>query len=266
MQKAKRKPVQVVKKPLLYGNWYGKEAFRLGRRLIPSMLVVVFLYFILSLMLNFDALWLRIASSVLVVLAGFYYLYSNGIQRGESDAAVAEITYERRQEGRPMTKDEEENGYHPLKGFFAAFLGVSPLLLIALVFAFLAKPTLYTVGGLPSWIEAFMRQTEFGDALRYYQTQGGLSAFAVFRIVARAICMPFISVGTALGAEAELWAERLSPLWVLVAPLGYGVGYYRGEEMRARIHTGIAASARKRKRQQRRERRERTRKEPEQLI
>ena len=52
----------------------------------------------------------------------------------------------------------------------------------------------------------------------------------------------------AVGAEA--WEDALS----------------RGEEMRARIHTGIAASARKRKRQQRRERRERTRKEPEQLI
>ena len=266
MQKAKQKPVRVVKKPLLYGNWHGKDALRQGRKLIPGMLVVIFLYFVLSLMLNFDALWLRIGSNVIVVLAAVYYMYSNGIQRGESDAATAEITYQRRKEGRPLAEADEQAGYHPLKGYFAAFIGALPLLVIAIAFAILTKPAVYEVGGMPSWVQAFMRQTEFGDALRYYETGASIGAYEIFRIVGRAISMPFINVGTALGPAIELLFERLSPLWVLIAPLGYGIGYSQGEALRARIHTGIAINARKRQRRQKRERRERARKEPEQLV
>lgn len=264
MQKAKQKPVQVVKKPLLYGDWHGKDALRMGRKLMPSMLVVTFLYFVLSLMLSFDSLALRILSNAMVVLAAMYYLYANGMGRGESDAANAEIAYERRKEGKPLA--DEANGFHPLKGYFAAFIAALPFFVIAVVYAVLARPSLFEVGGMPNWIQGFMRQTEFGDALRYYEADGGLSVYSIFRIIARALVMPFINVGTALGTEAELITERLAPLWVLVAPFGYGVGYAQGERLRTRIHTGIAASQRKRQRKQKRERRERARKQPEQLI
>ena len=42
-----------------------------------------------------------------------------------------------------------------------------------------------------------------------------------------------------MGNDAALLAERLSPLFVLLAPLGYGVGYTQGKALRDKINTGI---------------------------
>ena len=266
MQSKKQKPVQIVKKPLLHGGWHGKSARKIGLKLIPSILVVALLYFVLSLMLNFDALWLRVVANMGLVVAAGAYLYNMGMQRGESDAANGEIAFERRKIDKPLPADDEEACYHPLKGYCAALIGALPFMIVTLIYAFTAQPSLFQLGGMPSWVQSFMRQTEFGDALRYYEADGGITAYSIFRIVARALVMPFVSVGSSLSPAAALWVERLAPLWVLIAPMGYGLGYAQGERLRTRIHTGIAASQRRQKRRQQRERRQRTRKEPEQLI
>ncbi len=266
MQKNKKKTAQIVAKPLLYGNWHGKQARKLGVKLMLNIFLATLLYFALCIMLNFNALWLCVISNAVVVFVVGYYLYNQGMQRGEAEAANAEIAYERREQGKPLAAEEEAAGYHPLKGHYIAVIASLPFVAVTLAYALTVQPVLYTPGGMPSWVQAFMRQTEFGDALGYYQTGSGITAYIILRIVARAMVMPFVSVGSQLGATASLWVERLAPLWVLVAPLGYGLGYARGESLRARVHTGIVASQRRMKRKQQRERRERARKEPEQLI
>jgi hypothetical protein len=54
---------------------------------------------------------------------------------------------------------------------------------------------------------------------------------------------------------------------MLVAPVGYAVGYAQGLKIRAQINTGIAIGDQKKKKRERRARRERAKsKSPQQLI
>ena len=48
-----------------------------------------------------------------------------------------------------------------------------------------------------------------------------------------------VNVFSYTGNDAALLAERLSPLFVLLAPLGYGLGYTQGRKLRDKINTGI---------------------------
>ena len=72
-----------------------------------------------------------------------------------------------------------------------------------------------------------MRQSEFGDALRYYENVGSLGAMDILRVIDRAMVMPLVNVFSYVSNDAALLGERLSPLFVLLAPLGYGLGYTR---------------------------------------
>ncbi|NLI22617.1 MAG: hypothetical protein GX418_13855 [Clostridiales bacterium] len=265
-QQTKPKVPEVVK-PGLTGSWHGRDAVRLGLRMMLNILFVSLLYLILSLLLSFDSVALRVLAGLMLVLAAGTYLYYGGMNAGQSDAAFGEIMYQRRQEGHAVSPADENRCFHPAKGFFAASLGALPYCLIALVFAFLAQPSTYTLGVLPTWMTSYTRQSGIGDALAYYQSHEGISVAAVLRILVRSMTMPFINVAVKLGVDATLWAERLSPLWVLIAPLGYGFGYAQGLALRRKINTGILIGDQRKKRRERRERKARARRNtPERLI
>lgn len=269
MQRSKQKgpPVQEVKKPVLKGSWHGKDALRLAGKVMASLLAVTVLFLLMGTLLSFDSLFLRIFFCGLLVAAAFGVLYSQGATAGQQDAAFAEIMYVRRREGKEVVPSDEARCFHPAKGFFAAFLGVLPYMLVAVVFAFLTRPVLYTLGALPGWLRELTRQSEFGNALGYYATARGMEGMDVLRIVARAMVMPFVNVAILLGEQAMLWVERLSPLLVCIVPLGFGAGYRQGLAVRVRINTGIAIGDAKKKRRERKERKRRARSDaPERLI
>ena len=71
----------------------------------------------------------------------------------------------------------------------------------------------------------------------------------------------------AVGTDAMLLAERLSPLIVLLPAAAYGTGYLQGQKERTRIHTGIAENRKSRARKEKRARKARMNrpKGPEQL-
>lgn len=112
-----------------------------------------------------------------------------------------------------------------------------------------------------------MRQSEFGDALRYYESVGTLGVMDILRVIDRAMIMPFVNVFSYVSNDAALLAERLSPLFVLAAPLGYGLGYTQGKTLRDKINTGIKMGDDRKKRRERKARKQRQRsKSPERLI
>jgi len=265
---AKQDPtVPLVIKPVLRGSWHGPDATRLGLHMMLSILLVSLIYVVLSLLFSFDLLALRIVTSLMIVAAAFAYLYRNGITAGQNDAAYAEIMFSRKQEGKPVSDSDLARCFHPMKGYWIALLGVAPFLITAIVFALLAQPTTYSLGVLPQWMDGYARQSELSDALNYYARQEGVSAMAVLRVAVRAMVMPFINVAVKIGDPATLWAERLSPLWVLIAPLGYGIGYGQGLKQRIRINTAIAIGDRKKMRRSRKEHRARVNtREPERLV
>lgn len=261
------KQAPLVIKPVLTGSWHGKDAVRHGFKLMLNILFVSIIYVVLGLLLSFDSLVLRILTGVMIIVAGCAYLYSNGVNAGEADASFAEIMYQRKEDGKELTQLDLDRCYHPAKGFFSAAVGVLPYVLLALLFAILTQPSTYTLGALPTWLTSYTRQSGIGDALAYYQVNAGMSFVSILRIIVRSLTMPVINIAVYLGNDVTFWAERLSPLWVLIAPLGYGFGYMQGLKMRARINTGIAIGVQKKKRKERKERKARTQQRaPERLI
>lgn len=262
-----KKPVEVVRKPIVRGSWHGSDAWKLAWNRGLTMLAVTFFYLVAGILLTFDSLWGRIGTCVIVVLAVGYYLYASGLTQGQSDAAFGEILHNRRESGHSIPEDECARSFHPMKGWFAALVGASPFVLFAIVFAFVTEPVVYRLGALPAWTESLMVQTEFGNGLSYYYTQPGMTAVDVMRVIDRAMIMPFINIAAYLGNDAALLAERLSPLLVLVAPMGYGLGYSQGLNYRVKVNTGIKMGDDKKKRKERKARKQRQRsKAPERLI
>ncbi len=259
--------VKEIKKPSVTGYWHGRDAIRQGAKLMLSILLVCCLYLVLSLLLSFDSLVLRILTSFLLVAAAVSYLYFHGVSVGQGDAAYGEIMYQRETEGKQIAPQDRERCFHPAKGFFSALLGALPFVLVALVFALLTKPETYTLGVLPSWLNTYARQSTVGDALAYYTQREGISFMIVLRIIVRSMVMPFINVAIGLGGNAVLWAERLAPLWVLVAPLGFGIGYGQGLKARMKVNTSIAiGDSRKRRRAKKEKQARRRAEERKQLV
>lgn len=266
--KAKRdKPVELVRKQIVTGSWHGRDAWRLALKRMLSFVGISFVYFIGGALISFENFALRLLFALAVVGVVCYYQYGAGMSQGAKDVTFGEILYTRREEGHVLSDTETERSFHPFKGFFVTLVGCAPFVVFAIVFAFLTEKITYTLGTLPSWTESLMDQTEFAAALGYYQQQRGITALDVMRVVDRAMIMPFISVASQLGNDAALLMERFSPLLALIAPLGYGVGYTRGQSVRDKVNTGIKLGDEKKKSRERKARKKRQRSSaPERLI
>lgn len=266
--KGKKKPqVKEVKKPILQGSWHGKDAWKLALKRALSVLAVSVIYLLVGALLNFESLWARILTCVAIVGLVVYYQFYQGMAKGENDASFGEIMYVRQAEGKEVTAGDRERCFHIFKGLFAALVGALPFVVFAIVFACQTKPVGYVLGVLPSWTEGMLQQSEFGEALSYYQSRAGIGAFDIMRVIDRAMVMPFINVATYFGEESTVLVERLSPVLLLLAPVGYGLGYIQGPALRTRINTGIKMGDEKKKRRERKARKQRQRsKTPERLI
>lgn len=263
----KAQPVELVQKPIITGSWHGKDAWMLAGKRLIVMLAVAVIYLISGIMFAFDGIWGRLLSCVFTVFVTAYYLYGSGAAKGQTDAAFGEILYDRRENGHQISEEDRQRSFHHAKGLFAVLVAAVPFVLFAVVFACITKEQSYQLGNLPAWAASLTAQTEFGDALRYYDVQSGMGAMDIMRIIIRVMIMPFINLATHFGNEGTLLAERLSPVLILIAPLGYALGYSQGLKMRARINTGIKMGDDKKKRRERKARKKRQQsKAPERLI
>lgn len=257
-----KKPIEIVHKPIIPGSWHGKDAQRMAFKRWLSVLATTAIYLFGCVLLSFDAMWGRILTAFTLVVGIAYYQYMQGLSQGENDVAYGEIIYGRRQNGYNVSAEECERSFHPMKGLFAAIVGAAPFVLFALVFAFMAKPVYYSLGVLPAWADGLMSQTEFATGLNYYNVGGELGVSGVMRIIVRAMIMPFVNIATSMDTNAVLLAERLSPLLVLISPLGYAIGYMRGQQLRDQINTGIKVGDDKKKRREQKARKKRQRQQP----
>lgn len=267
MQPKNTKKITPVVKPILKGDWYGREAMKLAPRRTLSTLLIGLLYVFCSIMAGFDQPALKIIVSLAIIGIAFYFQYIKGMEYGEKDAAFAEIMYERQQEGRQISAEDRSRCFHPLRGAYATLLGVLPFIIICIVYAFMAKRWSYSLGVLPGWMDNMLMHDEMKDALAYYNHHATFGLKDALQIIVRCLTMPFINIASVFGHDAVLLAERLSALFVLVAPMGFGAGYSRGHVLRTRINTGIQQGVEKKKNRERKARRKRQRSSaPERLI
>lgn len=263
-KKAKQTTPQ-VKKPYLKGLAFSKLAIRRGLSILAYLLVSAVLYFFLGQLLVIEVGWLRVLINITVLVAFFGLLYSNGAREGEGDVAYAEIAWLRKQDGKDIARAELERCFHPMKGFVTVLAGALPLLLLCLVYAFIAVKDHYTLGALPSWLKGYESRQDIGLALNYYNNVNAIGLKDILRLLVRLLVFPFVNIAGSGNADAILLVERLSPLLLLIAPMGYAVGYMRGEHFRSLVHGGIASNARKAARKQRKKQQQR-RPQPKQLV
>ena len=263
----KKKKVKIVKKPYMQGNAWEKGCWKRSAKIMGTFLVVALLYLFIGAMLMFDNVFLRVLINLCMIAAAAGIFYMNGINAGIQDVTVGEIMYQREREGKAVSKEDRERCYRRGKGFLCALSGAVVYVLIALALAIFTKEQTFTLGALPQWITQYQRRAEIGNALAYYQNSVGMEWIDYVRIAVRVMIMPFVNIVGTGSSLNLLWLERFSPLLVLLAPMGYALGYLRGPDARTQVHTDIAASNRKKKRQEKKKAQQRRQqKGPEQLI
>lgn len=100
--------------------------------LLLLTLTLVSLVFIQSFMGDYE--WLNIALTVVYSLAVLAAMVYDGLQRGTQDCKYAALMErQQRERGHEITAAERARMYRPAKGWAAGFLGMAPLLLIAVV-------------------------------------------------------------------------------------------------------------------------------------
>lgn len=265
--KKKKTTKPQIKKPFLRGKPVSALAIRRGFRILTYLLLSTILYFFLGQLMVIEVPWLRILVNLVALGAFAGLLYSNGARDGEGDVSFAEIAYTRKQEGKPVSEEDLNRCFHPAKGFVTALAGALPVVLLCLVYAFMAVKDTYSLGALPSWVGAYESRADIGLALSYYHDYAGIGAADILRLFVRLLVFPFVNMVGSRNADALLLIERLSPLLVLIVPMFYGIGYLRGETYRSMVHGGIAANAKRTAQKQRKKKKAAARRqEPKKLV
>lgn len=266
-KKKTKKPVRPVVKPYLKGSAADSGTIKSGVFFYFAMLLMVLANLLLGSMAMWDIAWLNILFNAVLVLMIYAVFYMNGAGKGTAAVNQGEMMLQRQQAGREVSDKEKTACYHPCKGLVIGLIGSLPILLCAVVLAFVAQLQYSGLGALPGWIENLQRQPEMAAALAFYHDTGAMTVEDTTRLLVRLHMLPYVNMVGANNREGLLVLERISPLIMLLPALSYGVGYMQGVRMRTKVHTDIAAGKRKRAQKERRQRQARTRvnKGPEQL-
>ena len=261
--KAGKKP-ELIHKPYQKGRLSAGLAFRRGFRVLIYQIALIFIFLFIGQALLSQSAPLRIALNLLVVFGFFMLMYSEGSRAGLDDVAYAEIALSRSESGKALDNKDLARCYHPLKGLMTVLYGMLPLIIIAVVFALIARKQVYVLGGLPSWLQGYERRADIGLALSYYHETQAIGAESILRIVIRLLLFPYVNMVGTDSASALLVLEKLSPLLLLIIPMGYAAGYLRGPALRAQVHGAIKADTKRRIRREKKARVQR--KEPRKLV
>ena len=248
----KKKKIKPIKKPYLKGSILSRLTVTRGLKLLVYPIIFILLNLFVGAAFTFENIpFLRVTLNV--ILLGFCVLlvYTSGQNTGYSDITIAEIMYNHDQEGKPVSQQDRDRCYHPLKGAVTALIGFLPLLIVSLVYALTVKRQEFALPPLPAWVNAYEGQTDFMLPLQYYGVTEPFTAFAALRIVMRLMLYPFINLVGARNADMALLVDRLAPLELCLPFAGYAIGYLRGRYSRAMLHGSIAAADRKRRRKTR---------------
>lgn len=265
MDKKKQK-IEKVSKPYLKGDMYDRTTLPNAMKFFAGTVVLAIVFLIFCVMLSFEQSWLNITINLAVALGVYLFIYQFGQSAGADAVNQGEIMYARQEKGRPVADWERSMCYHPIKGFLSALIGSLPIILCAIVLAFIAERQMTNIGTLPSWVSGIESRPEIGNALAIYHETGSMSLEALMRLIVRMTIMPYVNLIGASNKDAMLTLERVSPLVNLLPALAYGLGYMSGVNVRTIVHTNIALGKKKAKRKQAKERRARRQaRGPEQL-
>jgi len=242
MPKENGKKQELVYKPYLRGSCLSRDAFKKGGKVLVHYLIFVFIYIVMSTVMNFDSRALTWIVNAAAVLLCAFILFSDGAREGENQVALGEIAYGKKEAGKEVKAEEQARCYHPLKCVVSVLVGLLPLLILTCIHAFTAQKQVYQLQTLPEWVSSFGADSDVMRPLRYYTEWAGLGFLDILRIAVTLLIFPFKQIARSYGADAVLLADRLSPLLLFVPALGYMIGYWTGPRTRALVHTNISKS------------------------
>ena len=253
----KKKPAEIVTKPYLTGGITDENLFKNVLKFFGMTALFIFVSFLVSSMSSIGSQVFIIIFNSAIVLLLLYIYFTRGLSLGTDNVAYGEILYQRKEKGAEMTENERKLSFHPGKGFLIAVLGMLPVLIPAIILAFLTKRQVTSIGTLPSWVSSMSRRSEIGDALVTYTQQEPMLFVDYLRVFVRICIMPVIRMAGNENKDLLLTIERISPALLLLPCVAYGIGYLQGRNERTRIHTRIAENRKIRKRRENRERKAR---------
>ena len=254
-----------VSKPFLTGAPTDEYTLRSALKFFGMTVLILIMTFLVCSLTGFKFTVIRIIVNLFVEGLVLTVLYYKGAELGEDAVARGEILYQHDLKGENIAPSERRIPYHPLKGFLIGLIGSSLILACAILLALTAEKQMTGAGALPSWTDAFMRRSEFRDAVAAYSESTSATFTDFLRLIVRIMMMPFVSMAGSENRDLLLTFERLSPLLVLLPAAAYGFGYLQGPARRKRIHTEIAENTRKRIAREKKARKTRTPREPQQL-
>ena len=243
--KANPKP-ENVRKPFLTGNITDENTAKSALAFFGSLIVVFFISFIACASASAGSLILRLVINTAVIAVIVLVFYNNGSKKGADAVARGEILYQRKEKGLEFSESERRICFHPAKGFMTGFIGAIPFLILAVILAICTSPQMTQAGTLPSWMQAYTRRSDIGNALVNYTQPEGMNYLDYIRAAIRICILPFVNIIGASNRNGILLLERISPLIILILPLSYGAGYLSGKKIRTNIHTAISENDRNR--------------------
>lgn len=244
-------------KPYITGSIIDESAPKSILVFFGSLLLVAFMCFLVSATTAAASFFIRLLINLVMILLILFIFFNSGASQGTEAVTRGEILHQRREKGMTYTEAEKKMCFHKGKGFLYAFLGTLPLLIAAVILAFVTEIQTTDSGTLPSWIQGYLNRDEIGSALIHYTNPDGLGFIDYLRLIVRISLMPYVNIAGASNHVAVLWVERLSPLFQLLPAISFGIGYLTGTSNRVRIHQAISQSNRERAKRERKERKKR---------
>ena len=268
MMNRNKKTAREVRKPFLQGDVIDEKTIRNCLTFFGIMIMVIFISFIVCAAATFSSFILRLLMNSAVIIVLLMIFYHKGSGHGTDAVARGEILYQKQEKGQTFSESERKMCFHPMKGFVTGALGTLPFLIAALILALNTSVQMTQAGGLPSWMQAYLRRDDIGNALVSYTQPETMALADYLRAVIRIVILPFVNIVSYENKTGMVLLERLSPVIMLLPAIAYGAGYMKGKSIRTKIHTVISENDRKRIR---REKKRSTRagnprkREPEQL-
>ncbi len=245
----KKNTIKPIAKPYLKGTVFSRQTVLRGLKLIVYPVIFILINLFVGAAFSFEqSLALRILANALLIGFCGVLLYTNGQNTGYGDISLAEIMYNHRQAGKPVSQSDIDRCYHPLKGFAIALVGFLPVLILSTVYALTVERQAFSLPTLPAWVSNYSGQEDFILPLKYYEADTTVTAGQILRVVMRLLIYPYINIVGARNADGALLMDRLSPLTQSLPYLMYALGYLRGRHSRAMMHGSMAAADRKKRR------------------
>lgn len=217
-KKGKRKPLRLAQ------HWFA-ESPRLARHMALTLAGVVVLGMLFSSLQGIKTLPLRYGLSALIAAALLALFFSEGLNKGVSDAADSRFYVQQKEKGRALEAHDDAACYHPLKALCACLILFALPLALSLFIAAIATPYTYALQDLPAWLtNSYGARADVMGPLGAYGQAVPVGASSWLRALSRLFVMIFINFfDDPLRMTATI--DRLAPLFILLYPLAFMAGY-----------------------------------------